>query len=223
MIAMILAAGRGERMRPLTDRTPKPLLEIGGISLIEHQLLKLKRAGIDDVVVNVAHLRDQLQTFLGTGERWGLSIRLSDEPDDALETGGGIRQALEWLGPAPFILMNGDVWCDLDLRTLPWSPDGLAHLVLVPNPGHHPDGDFALRGSRVVMEGTRHTYAGIAVIDPTLVANCAPGRFPLAPLLAKAIKSDQVSGQLHRGQWIDVGTSERLREADALLRAQNSP
>lgn len=218
MRAMILAAGRGERMRPLTDRVPKPLLKVGGRPLIEHQLLRLKDAGVKRILVNTAHLGEQIRSYLGTGHRWGLTISHSEEPEGALETGGGIRQALGWLGTAPFILINSDVLSDFDLRTLPPSPDGLAHLVLVPNPAHHPRGDFALRNSRVALEGRRYTYAGIAVVRPALVARHEPGRFPLAPLLADAIRSDQVSGQLHRGLWVDVGTPERLRDADGLLR-----
>ena len=220
---MILAAGRGERMRPLTDKVPKPLLKVGGRPLIEHQLLKLKDAGVDRIVVNTAHLGEQIRTYVGTGYRWGLTISHSEEPEGALETGGGIRQALGWLGAAPFILINGDVVSDFDLRTLPTSPDGLAHLVLVPNPPHHPHGDFALQKSRVALDGRRYTYAGMAVVRPALVASHVPGRFPLAPLLADAIRSDQVSGQLHRGLWVDVGTPERLREADALIRRSRRP
>lgn len=211
MKAMLLAAGRGERLRPLTDRTPKPLLPVAGEPLVGHQLRALAAAGIRDVVMNVAWLADAIRAALGDGARWGVSLRYSAEPWPALETGGGIHHALPLLGPAPFLLVNGDVWSDLPLGSLALAADMLAHLVLVPNPAHHPAGDFALADRRVDPGGApRLTYAGIAVIAPALFDGCRPGRYPLAPLLAAAAARGRVSGQLHEGGWIDVGAPQRL-------------
>lgn len=208
---MVLAAGRGERLRPLTDTVPKPLLEAGGVPLVAHHLRRLAAAGIHDVVMNVAWLADAIQAGLGDGRRWGVHIRYSVEPWPALETGGGIHRALPLLGAEPFVLLNGDLWCDLDPATLS-LPDGcLAHLVLVPNPAHHPGGDFVLESGRVRIEGEpRLTYSGVAVLHPRLFDACEPGRFPLAPLLLDAARRDGVSGEVHHGGWIDVGTPERL-------------
>lgn len=220
MRAMILAAGRGERMRPLTDTTPKPLLPVAGRPLIAHHLAALAAAGITEVVINHAHLGDRIERVLGDGRDHGLAIRYSAEPEGALETGGGILQALPLLGDAPFVVVNGDVWCDFPFARLPARPDGLAHLVLVDNPPHHPRGDFALAAGRVrAHDGEALTYSGIAVLDPALFAGHAPGRFPLAPLLRAAIDHDAVSGEHWRGRWVDVGTPERLRELDAVLAA----
>jgi MurNAc alpha-1-phosphate uridylyltransferase len=211
MKAMLLAAGRGERLRPLTDRTPKPLLSVGGEPLAAHQLRALAAAGVRDIVMNVAWLADDIRAALGDGARWGVTIHYSAEPWPALETGGGIHNALPLLGPAPFLLVNGDVWTDVPLDTLALPEGMLAHLVLVPNPEHHPQGDFALEYGRIAPDGgIRHTYTGVAVIAPALFDDCRPGRFPLAPLLAAAAARGRVSGQLHEGQWIDVGTPERL-------------
>lgn len=215
---MILAAGRGERMRPLTDRTPKPLLVAGGLPLIVHHLERLAEAGFREVVINLAHLGGQIRAALGSGGPWGLTIRYSEEPPGALETGGGILQALPLLGDGAFAVINGDVWTDFPLRRLRRAPDGLAHLVLVDNPPQHPGGDFALHGARVRTDGpVRYTYAGLAVIDPDLFAGCRPGRFPLAPLLRTAADADRVSGEHHPGRWLDVGTPGRLAALDALL------
>ncbi len=218
MHAMILAAGRGERMRPLTDRTPKPLLEVGGRPLLEHHLLALRSAGIVEVVVNSAHLSEQIREFLGDGNRWRMRIHHSPEPAGALETGGGIFNALEYLGDHPFLVVNGDVWCDFDYSQAPQLQDQLAHLVLVDNPPHNPSGDFALRLNRVVAESTdRLTFSGISVLHPKLFDDCRPGRFPLAPLLGRAIDSGLVSGQHYKGRWFDVGTPQRLAALDAAL------
>jgi len=210
---MILAAGRGERMRPLTDAVPKPMLRIGGVPLIEHHLRALARAGVTDVVINLAWLGSQIQAFVGDGCRWGLRIVYSDEGATALETGGGIFRALPLLGDGPFWLVNGDIYCDY-----PFSPRGLeagdlAHLVLVPNPPHHPGGDFGLRDGRVVdSDGLRLTYSGIAVLRPALFQDCAAERFPLAPVLRAAIRAGRVAGQCFDGEWSDVGTPERLQQ-----------
>jgi len=215
--AMILAAGRGERMRPLTDHTPKPLLEAGGRPLIGHHLAALARAGVREVVVNHAHLGAQIESALGDGGAYGLRIRYSPE-EVALETGGGIFRALPLLGPDPFIVVNGDVWTDFDLARLRLAGTDLAHLVLVHNPPHHAAGDFVLDGDRVRDGGgPRLTFSGIGVYRPALFDGCAPGRFPVAPLLRAAMAAGRVSGEHHRGRWVDVGTPERLAALDREL------
>jgi MurNAc alpha-1-phosphate uridylyltransferase len=218
MKAMILAAGRGERMRPLTDTIPKPLLEVDGEPLIVHHIQRLATAGIRQLVINHAHLGEMIEARLGDGSAWGVEIRYSPEAS-ALETGGGIFRALPLLGEAPFLVLNGDVWCDLDFSCLRLPEDMLAHLVLVPNPTHHPQGDFELHGQRVSEGwGDRLTFSGIGVYDPRLFASCQPGAFPLAPLLRGAMAEGRVSGVCHRGLWIDVGTPERLRDLEERLR-----
>lgn len=209
--AMVLAAGRGERMRPLTDRVPKPLLEVRGKPLIVHHLERLAAAGVRDVVVNLAWLGELIRAALGSGERFGLSIRYSEESDGALETGGGIFQALPWLGPDPFLVVNADVFTDMDFRQLHLPADAWAHLLLVANPPQHPRGDFGLEGDRVTEQSAqRWTYSGIGVYSPALFAGCTPGRFPLKPLLQRAIGAGRLSGEVYRGMWNDVGTAERL-------------
>jgi MurNAc alpha-1-phosphate uridylyltransferase len=217
MKAMILAAGRGERMRPLTDRTPKPLLPVAGKPLIEYHIERLARAGIRELVINHAHLGAMLETHLGDGSRWGLTIHYSPEKQ-ALETGGGIFNALTLLGKDPFVVVNGDVWCDFDFSRLEHSTGRLAHLVLVENPQHHPVGDFVLRNG-AVMEGDvgRLTFSGIGLYHPLLFAGCRGGAFPLAPLLRSAMRDHQVSGERHDGYWIDVGTPDRLAELERVL------
>jgi MurNAc alpha-1-phosphate uridylyltransferase len=220
MKAMVLAAGRGERMRPLTDREPKPLLRVGGKRLIEWHLERLAAAGFREVVVNTAWLGDQIQTALGDGSRYGLAITYSHERPDALETGGGIFNALPLLGAAPFLIVNGDVWTDVDFEPLHRDlPAGVqAHLVLVTNPPQHPRGDFRLEDGYVLEgEGTRHTYSGVGIYRPELFAGCAPGKFPLLPLLKRAIAAQALTGELHRGRWFDIGTVERLEALDAEL------
>ena len=208
---MILAAGRGERMRPLTDTTPKPLLEVRGKALIAWHLQALARAGIHEVVINLAWLGGMIREALGSGERFGLKLHYSQEPDGALETGGGICQALPWLGSEPFLVVNGDIFTALDFGQLAIAPGALAHLVLVPNPPQHPRGDFALRGAEVLEDGPlRHTYAGVGVYRRELFAGCVAGRFPLLPLLRRAIAARRLHGQLYGGQWSDVGTAARL-------------
>ncbi len=215
---MILAAGRGERMRPLTDTVPKPLLPVAGRPLIVHHLAALAAAGIRDVVVNHAHLGACIEAALGDGREHGVTLHYSAEPEGALETGGGILQALPLLGSEPFLVVNGDIWCDYPYAGLPRRPAGLAHLVLVDNPGHHPQGDFALHGARVrERDGVGLTYSGIGVYDPALFAGRAPGRFPLAPLLHEAVARDAVTGEHWRGRWVDVGTPARLAALDSML------
>lgn len=220
MKAMILAAGRGERMRPLTDATPKPLLKAAGKALIDYHLENLAAAGIADVVVNLSHLGSQIRAALGDGSRYGVSIRYSDEGVPALETGGGILEALPLLGPGPFIVVNGDVWTDYRYADLPAGPDDLAHLVMVANPDHHPRGDFVLNDGRVRTDGpgARYTFSGIGVYRPELFAGRTTGRFPLAPLLREAMAADRVGGEYYGGHWLDVGTPQRLRDLDRDLR-----
>ena len=217
MQAMILAAGRGERMRPLTDHVPKPLLQAGGKPLIVHHLERLASAGIRDIVINHAHLGEQIEATLGDGSRWGVRIRYSPE-GKALETGGGIVRALPLLGLDPFLVVNGDIWTDLDFSRLRIETDRLAHLVLVSNPPHHPGGDFALSKGSVLSEGApRYTFSGIGVYHPDLFRDQEPGAFPLAPLLREAMTRNLVSGELYRGRWSDVGTPGRLQALDRML------
>lgn len=217
---MILAAGRGERMRPLTDAIPKPLLRVGGRRLIEYHLLALADAGVREVVINTAHLAEQIPAALGDGGRFGLHIDYTLEPDGALETGGGIFNALPLLGTEPFLVVNGDVWTDVPLAPLLQAPGGLAHLVLIDNPPQHPNGDFALDDAgQVHAEGAdKLTFSGIGVYAPALFADCVPGRFPLAPLLREAMAASQVSGEHYRGVWHDIGTPERLAALDRAFR-----
>jgi MurNAc alpha-1-phosphate uridylyltransferase len=219
MKAMLLAAGRGERMRPLTDVTPKPLLPVAGKPLIAWHLLKLASAGVSDVVINLSWLGEQIAAALGDGSEQGVRIHYSREPWPALETGGGIRQALPLLGDEPFLLVNGDVYTDVDFSALRLVPGDLAQLVLVPNPPHHPEGDFHFSDGRITGRGgERLTYSGIAMLHPALLAASEPGRFPLLPWLLKALEADRLGGQRHEGLWIDVGTPERLADLDACLR-----
>lgn len=214
MMAMILAAGRGERMRPLTDSTPKPLLRVGDKRLIEYHIDALKRVDVSDIIINVAWLGHQIIDTLGDGARYGVKLHYSVETQ-ALETGGGIFQALPQLGNEPFILVNGDVWTDFPLQRLPRYPTGLAHLVLVDNPMHNTKGDFALDGEIVNDQATvKYTYSGIGVYRAELFHNCQAGKFPLAPLLRAAMAEKKITGELYRGRWFDIGTPERLRELD---------
>ena len=216
MRAMILAAGRGERLRPLTDVIPKPLLQVRGKPLIVWHLEALARAGVREVVINLSWLGQQIRTALGDGSRWGVTIAYSDEGPVALETGGGIFHALPLLGTEPFLLVNGDICTDLDFAVLRLERGALAHLVLVPNPAHHPRGDFALRAGSISATGEpRLTYAGIGIYDPALFADCKPGRFPLLPLLQRAMTAGCLHGELYSGAWTDVGTAERLAQLDA--------
>jgi MurNAc alpha-1-phosphate uridylyltransferase len=219
--AMILAAGRGERMRPLTDDRPKPLLQAGGRSLIEYHLDRVARAGIREVVVNLAWQGTKLRDALGNGERYGLSIRYSDEGASALETAGGIFKALDWLVPGPFLVVNGDIWTDWQLDPgFEMAAEDLAHLVLVPNPDHHPRGDFGLSGDRVTDgEAPRWTFSGIGVYREEFFAGCVPGAFPLLPLFKRAIAAGRASGAVHGGRWFDIGTPARLAALDDLLRS----
>ena len=220
MIAMLLAAGRGERMRPLTDRTPKPLLEAGGKPLIVWHIENLVRAGICELVINHAHLGAQIEKSLGDGSRFGARIQYSSE-GKALETAGGIAYALHLLGDEPFAVINGDIFCDYDFAKLCVRADALkasgdtTHLVLVSNPVQHPDGDFGLHQQRITDSTPRLTFSGIGIYQPGLFAGIPRGSIaPLAPLLRAQIALGRVSGERHRGLWVDVGTPQRLAELD---------
>jgi len=220
MRAMLLAAGRGERMRPITDSTPKPLVRVGGRPLIAWHLAALARAGIREVVINLSWLGAQVRATLGDGRDYGVAITYSDEGPVPLETGGGIFRAVPLLGPGPFLVVNADIWTDIDFAALALEAHAHARLLLIPNPPHHPRGDFGLEGDLVVTRDTdRHTYTGVGMYRPEFFAGCTPGRFPLLPLLNRAIAAGVVRGQVHRGEWCDVGTVERLASLDARLRA----
>lgn len=234
MLAMILAAGRGERMRPLTDHTPKPLLQAGGKPLIVWHIERLVRAGITDLVINHAHLGKQIEQALGDGSRFDAAIRYSDE-GEALETAGGIAFALHLLGDEPFAVVNGDIYCDYDFAQLPQRAAALAasadmaHLVLVDNPEHNPKGDFLLHDGRVTdsalsPQHSALTFSGIGLYKPALFAHIPRGsKAPLAPLLRAQIAAGRVSGEHHRDLWMDIGTPQRLADLDKSLRASHNP
>lgn len=235
--ALIFAAGKGERMRPLTEHTPKPLLAVGGKRLIEWHLEKLAALGVREVIVNTSWLAEQFAPALGDGSRWNLRLHFSHEGPEPLETGGGLLHALPLLGNEPFLVVNGDIWTDFDFAALPAKPRGIGHLVLVPNPPHHPQGDFALAADgRLHVRGYPiHTYAGIGVFRCDILADwletiadlpgkmLEPPRFPLAPLLYAAARRRALTGQLHAGVWADVGTPQRLAELDQRIRVSHLP
>ena len=213
MKAIILSAGYGKRLRPLTDRIPKPLVPVGGKPLIVHHLEKLADAGFREIVINLGHLGSKIPEALGDGSPWGLNIAYSDEGPDPLETGGGITKALPLLGQETFLVVNGDVWCDLDFANipeqLPENDDAL--LFLVPQPGWREKGDFSLQDNRVVESGTPDLlYAGIALYHPRILDGAKVEKFSIVPRLRQSIASDRVGGILHEGSWDDVGTPERL-------------
>lgn len=216
--AMILAAGKGERMRPLTESLPKPLLQAGGKPLLQYHLEALVRAGAGRIVINHARLGDMIETAFGDGRAYGIEIVYSAEGGEPLETGGGIKNALPLLGPEAFIVVNADIWTDYDFARLPAEPAGLAHLVLVPNPDHHPQGDFVLKQGMVSAgPGPCFTFSGIGVYRPELFAGCTEQVFSLAPILRAAAGRDAVSGEIYRGHWLDIGTPDRLGRLQALL------
>lgn len=224
MKAMILAAGLGNRMRPLTLYTPKPLLEVGGKPLIVWHIEKLKKIGVTEIVINSAWLADKLISSLGDGSQFGVDIRWTRE-DEGLETAGGIINALPLLGTDPFILVNGDVWTTMDFEALRHIKlnDDLAHLVLVDNPKQHPEGDFTLFDGRTFtfdqdVKGENLTFSGVSVIHPKLFDGLEPGKRPLAPLLKQAMHNQKISGEKLKGAWVDVGTPERLMELDLQIR-----
>ena len=216
MKAMILAAGRGERLRPLTDSVPKPLLQAGGKPLIVHHLEALSRAGFDEIVINLSWLGEQIRDLLGNGGGFGLRIEYSEEPE-ALETAGGIVQALPLLGER-FVVVNADIYTDYDFINLK-SRDSVAHLVLVENPDHHASGDFTLHRARVGIEGTpRYTFSGISQFHRQFFVGLSQGKQALAPLLFAAAAKRQVSGELFEGRWTDIGTAERLAAINSELK-----
>jgi MurNAc alpha-1-phosphate uridylyltransferase len=220
MKAMVLAAGRGERMRPLTDTVAKPLLKAGGRSLIDYQLEKLAAADVQDVVINLSWMGESIRNTLGPVS-YGMRLHYIDEGEVALDTGGGIHNALPMLGDEPFIVVNGDVYCEYEYAHLDLGDDDLAHLVLIENPPHHSTGDFALSDTRVSNDSERRcTFSGIGMYRAALFIDCDTGQFPLAPLLASAIDQGRVSGELYKGFWSDVGTTQRLADLDMRLRSQ---
>ncbi len=218
MKCMILAAGSGTRMRPLTDTTPKPLLKVGGIPLIVWHIERLAHDGYTDIVINIAHLGYQIPEALGDGSEWGVNITYSDEQEEGgLETAGGIIKALPLLGDQAFLVLNGDIWTDYDFQDHRKLAEGiLAHLVLVPNPEHNPEGDFALDGNRVI-DNRQYTFSGIGYYSPKLFDGVPYGKSALAPLLRAAIKEGKVTGELYTGEWLDIGTPERLELLNAQL------
>jgi len=219
MKAMILAAGRGERMRPLTDHTPKPLLQAGPLKLIEYHLINLAKAGFNEVVINVAWLGQQIMDTLGDGSRYGLTIQYSNEGDQALETGGGIVNALPLLGDEPFLVINGDIWTDYPLTKLADKKlNGLGHLILIPNPDHNSNGDFYLNDDLLALEGTEsYTFSGIALYHRDFFKGQKVEAFPLAPLLRDYAQRGLVSAEVYRGNWMDIGTKARL---ESLIKQQ---
>ena len=223
MKAMILAAGLGTRMRPLTERTPKPMLQVAGKPLIEHHVRNCARAGITDIVINHAYLGEQIENYLGDGGRFGCTIHYSRE-EQVLDTGGGIFRALPLLGDKPFIALNADVWSDYPLQKLLdidlQKSSKLAHLVMTENPPQHPQGDFYLRDGLLHSEGEgrKLTWTGIRVLHPDLLAGCSDGVFSIVPLLKRAISAGSVSGEYFDGRWFDIGTPERLNQINQLLK-----
>lgn len=219
MKALIFAAGRGERMRPLTDTTPKPLLQAGGKALIEYSIENLAKAGFRDIVINVAYLGRQIIDYCGDGSRWGVSIVYSDEGDTALETAGGIVKALPLLGDQPFVAVNSDVICDYPLAELRQRQFDLAHLVMIANPPHHPLGDFSLDDNGLLSEQgeDKLTFSGIGIYRPEMFAGLSAEPLKLRPLIDAGMRDQRISGELFSGLWVDIGTPERLAEVDKAL------
>ena len=213
MIAMILAAGHGERMRPITETLPKALIEVQGRSLLERHLHNLAKAGFETVVINLGWLGDQIADRVGSGNSYGVNVIYSPEGEDILETGGGIYRALPLLGSAPFLVINADVYTDAPLPPATLEESDSAHLVLVPTPTYKPKGDFDLVDGRVQdTPEPKLTFSGVAVYRPQFFSDCTPGRFPLAPMLKEAARANRLGGSLFNGMWEDVGTPERLAE-----------
>lgn len=226
MKAMILAAGRGERLRPLTDTTPKPLIQAGPKRLIEYLIDNLVEAGFDDLVINYAHLGQQFPETLGDGSRYGARIQYSPELQGGLETAGGIINALPLLGNEPFLVVNGDIWTDYDFRRLTnfeLATDKLCHMVLVDNPEHNPNGDFAVDdiGNVLADSSNKSTFSGIAIYRPCLFSGLSNEKRPLKPLFEKAISEGKISGELYHGEWSDIGTVERLQALETILNASD--
>ncbi len=224
MKTIILAAGRGERLRPLTDKTPKPLLKVAGKSLIEYHLENLALAGFKEIIINTAWLAEKIHQQLGDGTNYGVNIQYSDE-GKALETAGGIINALPLLGDEPFLVVNGDIWCDFDFSIFTnFKLSSQAHLVLVNNPEHNPSGDFALQEGLIKNTGEdMHTYSGIGIYSPAFFKEQKSGALPLAPIIRKKCEDALVSGQFHNGLWTDVGTIERLKELEKTITALSKP
>jgi len=211
MKAMILAAGRGERMRPLTDCTPKPLLKVNNAPLIVHHLRALKKAGFKDIVINLAHLGEQIEAYLNDGSKFGVNIQYTHECVGGLETGGGIFNALPLLGDDPFLVISADIFTNFSFETLPQNIEGLAHLILVDNPNYHLEGDFCLSENKIKNTGeTKFTFGNIGIYQPELFENCSPGFFKLAPLLRQAAEQALISGEIFQGEWNNIGTPEQL-------------
>ncbi len=219
MKAMILAAGRGSRLRPLTDTVPKPLVQVQGQPLIVHHLMKLADVGVTEIVINHAWLGDQIEACLGDGSQWGVSIQYSPENDGGLETGGGVYQALPLLGDEPFILISADIFMSMSYHDLVHfqSMDALAHLVLVENPEHNPNGDFGLTPQGLLTNEAQYTYSGISVVSPQLWKGFEAGVYPIAPMWRKAIEQQQCTAELFIGDWSDVGTPERLEALNVIV------
>ncbi len=225
MRALILAAGKGERMRPLTLFKPKPLLEVGKQPLIERHIQRLAAAGIQDIVINTAWLAQHIFDRLGNGKQFGVRLRYSHEGDEPLETGGGMFNALPLLGEDPFLVVNGDTWHDIDFSAITLPENDLLHLVMVNNPPHHPAGDFHLHNGRLYeRQPTKPalTYSGVGIYHPRLFANSQPGTWPIAPLIHQAIAAKRASGHHHRGKWYDIGTVERLLQANHNLNQERN-
>ena len=219
MKAMILAAGRGERMRPLTDTLPKPLLEVGSKPLILWHIEKLVASGFKEIVINIAHLGYKIPEAIGDGSKYGVDIFYSDEQDSgALESAGGIKKALDILGDEPFLVVNGDVFCDFEFNNSFELGENLAHLILVPNPEHNPNGDFGLNDTLVLNEAdNKYTFSGIGYYNPKLFTSLESGKSALAPLLRQEIKNEKISGEIHHGDWHDIGTQQRLQDINDRL------
>ena len=216
MIAMILAAGRGERLRPITESMPKALVEVRGKSLLEYHLLALKAAGVETVVINLGWFGNKIIEKVSSGAEYGLNVIYSPEGDDILETGGGIHRALPMLGPDPFLVVNADIYTDMPLPTEDLHPDNAGHLVLVPRPEHRPTGDFDLLDGRVRNGSNPElTFSGVAIYRPEFFADCTPGRFSIVPMLRAAADGGTLSGSVYSGMWQDVGTPDRLAALNA--------
>ncbi len=218
MKAMILAAGLGNRMRPLTNHTPKPLLEVAGKPLIVYHIEKLAKAGFEEIIINIAHLGYMIPEALGDGSKWGIKIRYSDEQEEgALESAGGIVKALPLLGDEPFLVVNGDVWCDYEFDSQFDLKDHLAYLILVDNPEHNTKGDFSLDENGIQNEGeVKYTFSGIGYYSPKLFESLTYGTAPLAPLLRETIILGKVGGKYYNGEWRDIGTPERLADVNSI-------
>lgn len=218
MRAMILAAGKGKRMQPLTKTVPKPMLEAGGKPLLQYHIEALVKAGIREIVINTGYLGEVIESRFGSGSNLGAEICYSREGDDPLETGGGIKHALPLLGKGPFIVVNGDIWTDFDYRRLLEGNISPVYLVFVHNPPQHPRGDFVLIGNSVSLEGgPRLTYSGIGLYSPTFFSEQGETVFPLLPVLQRVIREGKAMGELFTGRWLDVGTPERLQELEGIL------